>query len=260
MAKNAVVFSGRNGLDFNELRTGALRIPEVTLRIREAQAILDGLESESEGSVQRIDLMATIAADDEHFFRNIKLKSLLSAVVQVGLFDRFLKTQRRPDIMVGNSNGDSAMRVCSGEMSLRDLVVSSQALDTLRKASDKVVPLHPNLHTGLEAPLAAGAMPLLSGLSLTEYTAIGIQTRPDGSVTYSTLALSGMELRKLISSLHQDFEVSRFINIGPASTLRGSDYLALGLGEIESLDSIDLDPMLGWFWRSMRSQSVALAQ
>jgi hypothetical protein len=152
------------------------------------------------------------------------------------------------------------MRVCSGAISFRDLVVSSQALDTLKKAADKVIPLHPNLQSGFEVPLSAGAMPLLSGLSLTEYTAVGIQPKADGSMVYSALALSGLELRKLISSLHQDFEVSRFINIGPASTLRGSDYLALGSGEIESLDSIDLDPMLGWFWRSMRLQSVALAQ
>jgi hypothetical protein len=84
MTKNAVVFSGRNGLDFNDLRMGALRIPEVSLRLREAQAILDqnGIE---------IDLLNVITSDDEYFFRNIKLKSLMAAVVQVGLFDRYLK-------------------------------------------------------------------------------------------------------------------------------------------------------------------------
>jgi hypothetical protein len=259
MGKNAVVFSGGNGLDFSDLRTGVLRIPEVTLRIREAQRILDSIEAESEGTVQRVDLMATIASDDEAFFRNVKLKSLLAAVVQVGLFDRFLKSQKKPDIMVGNALGDSALKVCSGSLSFRELVQSSLALESLRKASDKVVPLHPQFQVGADAPLAAGSVPLLGGLSLTEYVAVRVQPRPDGSMASESLPLSAMELRRLISTLNQDFDVQRFINIGPASPLRGVDYLSLGTGDIESLDSIELDPLLSWFWRGVRSQAVAVS-
>jgi hypothetical protein len=244
MAKNAVVFSGRNGLDFMELRAGILRIPDVTIRIREAQAILDGMD------MPKMDLMGTIAGDDEHFFRNIKLKSLASAIVQVGLFDRYQKSQRKPEFLVGNSNGDSAMMVSAGLMSFRDMVERSQALDTLRpQSTEKVIALHP-----------IEATPLLSGLSLTEYQALRTQTDDTGAVHYAPVQAGTMELKKIVSALYQDHEVTRFVSIGPASALRGSDYRALGGGNIESLDSIELDPMLGWFWSNVRPQASALAQ
>lgn len=243
MAKNAVVFSGRNGLDFIELRGGALRIPEVSLRVREAQAILDKMD------VPSVDLLGTIGAEDELFFRNIQLKSLCAAIVQVGLFDRYLKTQKRPDYMVGNSNGDSAMLVCSGRQTFQQMVESSQALATIRTLEVVV-------------PMVAQAMPLLSGLSLTEYNALEGKpaTAPAGGIEYSPIPGSSMELKKLIGSLYQEQGVTRFISIGPASALRGSDYRIVGDGEIESVDSIDLDPMLGWYWRNVRPVAVALAQ
>lgn len=251
MTKNAVVFSGRNGLDFSELRSGVLRIPDVTIRIREAQKIIDA------GEGPKTDLIATVAADDEHFFRNIKLKSLASAIVQVGLFDRMMRTQRRPDYMVGNSNGDAAMLVCAGRMTFQELVEKSQALENLAAPQTQEAVA---VAAAVPIPMAFGATPLLSGLSLTEYSALKLETRPDGQIEYVPVAQHSMELRKIIASLHQDNGVDRFISIGPASALRGSDYRALGSGDVESLDSIDLDPMLGWFWRNVRPQASALAQ
>jgi hypothetical protein len=242
MAKNALVFSGRNGLDFHELRGGVVRIPEVTLRLREAQRILDNV-----ADVPKIDLLSIISSDDELFFRNIQLKSLVAAIVQVGLFDRYMKTQKRPDFMVGNSNGDSAMMVCAGRQSFQSMVESSQALATLRTAEVVV-------------PMVALAMPLLSGLSLTEYHALEMKLNESGMVEYKPVQGSSMELKKLVSSLHLEHGIARFVSIGPASALRGSDYRILGDGEIESLDSIDLDPMLGWFWRGVRPNAIALAQ
>ena len=44
----------------------------------------------------------------------------------------------RPDFMVGNSNGDSAMMVAAGLMTFEQMVRNSQALDTM-KPSEKVV-------------------------------------------------------------------------------------------------------------------------
>lgn len=247
MTKQALVFSGRNGLDFIELRSGVLRIPEVTARLREAQAIFDEAARAADSS--QIDLMSVLSSDDEFFFRNIQLKSLLAAIVQVGLFDRFLKTQKtllsKPHFMVGNSNGDSAMMVCSGRQTFREMIESSQAVQSHR-GSDVVV------------PLVASAAPLLSGLSLTEYHALEAKSSESG-MHYDTLANGSMEIKKLVASLHHDHGVSRFINIGPASALRGSDYRMIGDGEIETLDSIELDPLLGWFWRGVRPQAVALA-
>ena len=243
VAVSAVVFSGRNGLDFSELRMGVIRIPDVMTRIREAQRILDGLD------LPKIDLINVISAGDEAFFRNIKLKGLVAAVVQVGLFDRLMKTQgRKPDYMIGNSNGDSAMLVCSDLLSFHDLVANSEALVTLRP-SEKVTVL------GIEP------MPLLAGISLTEYRAIGAHHEEGGLIRYVPVRDGMMELKKMVASLHEELAVTRFINVGPASALRSLDYNMMGSDDIESLDSIELDPMLSWFWRGMRAQSTsALAQ
>jgi hypothetical protein len=246
---NALVFSGRNGLDFIDLRTSVLRIPEVTIRIRQAQDVLDTLD------LPKVDLFNVIASDDEAFFRNIKLKSLAAAVVQIGLFDRYVKNQRRPDFMVGNSNGDSAMLVCAGLMTFEDMVRGSQAVDTLKPQN--VIPLQ-----SATAPLelVVQAAPLLAGLSLTEFRAFeAVQT--ETGLKYVTTGEGAMDIKKIAANLHTERSVERFINIGPASAVRTSEYKAIS-EDIEAIDSIELDPMLGWFWsQAVRpSPSAAIAQ
>jgi hypothetical protein len=244
MAVTAVVFSGRNGLDFSELRAGVLRIPEVMGRIREAQKILDAL-----GAVH-VDLVNVISASDEYFFRNIKLKALAAAIVQVGLFDRLQKSQRRADYLIGISHGDSAMPVAAGQMTFEDLIKNSEALNTL-------------VETTLERTVASAAepLPLLAGISLHQYRAV--VRSGDIGATYAPVREGTLDLKKLISTLNEEFGVTRFITVGPASQLRALDYNQLGNDDIESLDSIELDPMLGWFWKTLRAHnlgSLALAQ
>ena len=241
---NAIVFSGRNGLDFSELRTSVLRIPEVTMRIRQAQTILDTLET------PKVDFFNVICSDDEHFFRNIKLKSLAAAVVQIGLFDRYVKNQRRPDFMIGNSNGDSAMLVCSGLMTFEDMVRGSQAVDTLKPQNV--------ISMASAEGLVLVPAPLLAGLSLTEFRALEA-TQTGAGLTYSVTGDGAMDIKKVVSALNSERGVERFVNIGPAAPIRGSDYKAIS-EDIESLDSIEVDPMLGWFWSSVRTSGIALAQ
>lgn len=238
----AVVFAGRNGLDFSELRSSVLRIPEVTVRIRQAQSVLDTLD------LPKVDLFNVISSDDEGFYRNIKLKSLAAAVVQIGLFDRMCKTQRRPEYMIGNSNGESAMLVCAGLQSFDEMVTAAMQPD-----APTSMPAQSNL-----LPMPGIAAPLLSGLSLTEFRAVeAIQT--EQGLIYGLLPESSMEIKKVAEALHQERGVNRFISIGPAAALRLSDYQDLGSEDVESLDSIEMDPMLGWFWKSLRPQGLALA-
>lgn len=275
-----VVFAGRNGLDFLELRLGTVRIPEVSLRIREAQRLLDGQESE------RIDLLGAIVADDESFFRNIKLKSLLSAIVQVGLYDRLLRSQRPPDVILGAANGDSALLVCAGQMTFEQMILESQAMQTLRPrlvavssnsgAERSEVPAHASAAPGLlpvpgmQAPLepipaliggeaqllselqGSSGLPSLTGLSLTEFRAF--LRSEDGAFT--ELGQATMDLRKLVSEIVEHQNVLRYINIGPAQTIQPVEYHqiadAVGADEVTVIDSIDLDPMLNWFWKQMR--------
>ncbi len=240
-----LVFSGRNGLDFSELRSSVLRIPEVTMRIRQAQTILDTLET------PKVDFFNVISADDDHFFRNIKLKSLAAAVVQIGLFDRYVKNQRRPDFMIGNSNGDSAMLVCAGLMTFEDMVRESQTGEASK--SPNVIPMNQSSEGLVLVPA-----PLLAGLSLTEFRALEA-TQTETGLSYSAIGEGAMDIKKIVAALHLERGVERFVNIGPAPVVRTADYKAVS-EDIESLDSIELDPMLGWFWNSVRSSGIALAQ
>ncbi|CAN5696841.1 hypothetical protein BH10BDE1_BH10BDE1_01760 [soil metagenome] len=259
-----VVFAGRNGLDFLELRLGAVRIPEVSLRIRDAQKILDALD------VERVDLLGSTITEDESFFRNIKIKSLLAAIVQVGLYERLLKSQRAPEILIGNSNGDSPLLVCAGQMTFEDMVKNSAALQTLqplppREAADGALaptsllaaaPL--GLLPGIQAPLttlsqqAMPTLPSLSGLSLTEFRAF--LRNDDGSM--SEVGQPVMDLKKLLTEVVEHQTISRFINVGPGAAINSNDYEAIGeaagADEVTVIDSIDLDPMLNWFWKQMR--------
>jgi hypothetical protein len=243
MTRAAVVFSGRNGLDRADLRNGVLRIPEVTMRLREAQSILDGLSE-----FPKVDILSLLTSDDEHFFRNIQLKSLVAAIVQVALFDRYLKTQARPQFFVGNSNGDSAMLVCSGKQTFLEMILRSPAVAANRAPSSEIV-----------VALATASLPVLSGLSLTEYHALESKVTEQGLV-YVAVPGDSMELRKLISSLFKEQGLSRFVNVGPSSALAEVEYREIGDGEIEAIDSIELDPLLGWFWRCHPLQALQLAQ
>ncbi|MDZ4083725.1 MAG: hypothetical protein U1E10_12360 [Bdellovibrionales bacterium] len=279
-----VVFAGRNGLDFLELRLGTVRIPEVSLRLREAQRILDGLD------VERIDLLGAIVTDDESFFRNIKIKSLLAAIVQVGLYDRLLKSQRPPEVLIGTSNGDSALMVCAGQMSFESMVVQSAAIQTLKprlqivpaaslngsaaasgdQKSPASLPFSQSMNLpipGMQVPLAPLpvaatpqdpsehsdlGLPSLAGLSLTEFRAF--MKSEDGTLV--ELGQPVMDLKKLVSEVVEHQGVTRYINLGPGTAIPANEYEQIaemtGADEVTIIDSIDLDPMLNWFWKQMR--------
>ncbi len=279
-----VVFAGRNGLDFLELRLGTVRIPEVSLRLREAQRILDGLD------VERIDLLGAIVTDDESFFRNIKISSLLAAIVQVGLYDRLLKSQRAPEVLIGSSNGDSALLVCAGQTTFESMVLESSAIHTLKPrlqivpssgaaststdqklgASQGGLPFAPSMNLpipGMQVPLsplpvpafqqepsgqADTGLPSLSGLSLTEFRAF--MKGEDGTMV--ELGQAVMDLKKLVSEVVEHQGVTRYINLGPGTAIPANEYEQIaemtGADEVTIIDSIDLDPMLNWFWKQMR--------
>src|SRR3954468_7812438 len=103
--RDALVFNGASNLDFQDIRTNVIRIPEVVVRIREAQKIWDSIATTS------LDLANFIASEDAVFLGHIKLKSFATAVVQVGLLDRYLKTHALPEYLVGAVNGDSPLMV-----------------------------------------------------------------------------------------------------------------------------------------------------
>jgi hypothetical protein len=238
MAQLAYVFAGRNGLDSIALRNNILRIPEVSIKIREAQAILDAQNLAS------VHLHTYIASSEATFARNIKLRSLAAAIVQVGLYERLARTNRKPDILLGNINGDSALAVAIGRLSFEQMICSSPALETLKPA------------LRLAAVDGVEPEPLLTGVCLTEYEAFAREDR-DGDSAFLSLKSGFMDIKKMMLALVESDEVRTFIHIGPEG-LACNELDFQGADDVEFLDSIELDPMLGWFWSAVRSDARVL--
>ena len=78
-------------------------------------------------------------------------------------------------------------------------------------------------------------------------------------LSYEILPETAMEMKRMIAYLHNENRVTRFVNVGPAAAIRPADIKSIGSDELESIDSIELDPMLSWFWPSVRVQAIALA-
>lgn len=240
MGQFAYVFAGRNGLDLSQVRNHVLRIPEVSLRVREAQSILDSLE------VPRASLIHHISSDDETYLRDIQMKSLSAAIVQVGLFDRLRKSPgRRPEILVGTVNGDSALATVIGRQSFADMIRRSAAVDT-QKPSPVLVEL-------LSLVSAVSPAPLLSGVELSEFEAVAFNAETQ---KFETIQSGQMDSQKLLRALVESRGVRGFVNIGPSGLVSRDVW---DLEEIEVVDSIELDPMLSWFWTAIRPEPQSLA-
>ena len=124
--KEAVVFGGQNSLDFYDVRLSVLRIPEVSLKIEEAQNIWDKSCGTS------FSFQHFLSCEDSIFFNNINLKALSLSVVQLGLMDRYERLFRKPQYLVGNTQNDSALMVASGKVTLSELIANSQACGLVR--------------------------------------------------------------------------------------------------------------------------------
>ena len=227
----SVIFNGLNSLDFQDVRSNVTRIPEVIKRIREAQTLWDDNQD------THFDLLNFICSDNKTFYSNIHLKSLASAVVQVGLYDRYLRFQKKPEFLVGNYNGDSVLKVATGEMTFAELVIKSAAV------------LNSDLQIHEAINKVPETEPILSGISLTEYAAFQWN---DEQGAFLKVTEGQMDISGIIHTIVEDHQVRKIVNIGPGNSLvtRSNDDLILE--EVQILESIDLDPMLSWFWTSMR--------
>jgi hypothetical protein len=260
--RNAVVFSNASGLDQFQIRTALVRIPEVVVRIREAQKVVDTVLSRN--GLNSPDLFNSIFAEDVTFATSSfgELKALLRAIVQVALFDRYLKSQRHPDYLIGSTAKDSALLVSAGQRSFYSLVEESDFVVSLLQEDRVVVPLRAEAlapavvsDTVPSAGVKYRVLPMAAGLK-------GFKTFgsvEEGEVEGESTPLESTDLHELLSALHAQSQsaLNRVISIGPASGLLsfdvlGVDCMNIGADGVEVLDSIEIDPMLSWFWSSLR--------
>lgn len=234
--REALVFNGASNLDFQEIRTNVVRIPEVVQRIREAQEIWDKV------SMIPLDLANFIGSEDDVFLSHIKLKSFATAVVQVGLLDRYLKTHKMPEYVLGAINGDSPMKVAIGLMTFFELVSESAACSTSR-------------HQQKQPVTNALDLPILAGVQLAEHAVFLRNTEG----VYERQASEVREVERMLVELVDNHDVTKLVMVGPGNSISGKKILDLTARDIQVLESIDLDPMLSWFWSNLRENRLAIA-
>lgn len=232
--RDALVFNGASNLDFQDIRANVIRIPEVVSRIREAQKIWDTVAE------QPLDLANFIGSEDSVFLGNIKLKSFATAVVQVGLLDRYLKSHKLPEYVLGVINGDSPMKVAMGKQTFFDFVAESPAVGAKPEPKLKLVP---------------GELPVLAGVQLTEFALFkrGVDSQ------YERLATEAREAERMVVQMVDEHEVNRLIMVGPGNAIFGCRLMDLTTRDVQVLESIDLDPMLSWFWSHLKENRLAIA-
>jgi len=233
--RDALVFNGASNLDFQDIRTNVIRIPEVVMRIREAQQIWDSLATTS------LDLANFIASEDSVFLGHIKLKAFATAVVQVGLLDRYLKSNKLPEYVVGTINGDSPLLVALGKITFQEMVEQSSAVTGV---------------AGRPVPAASGGfeLPVLAGVQLCEY---GIFRRNEKG-DFHRQNSDSREIERMLVELAEENDVTKLALIGPGNTI-SKRIQDLTSREIQVLESIDMDPMLSWFWSNLRADRLAVA-
>jgi len=221
-----LLFSGRRGLDDFSIRASILRIPEVSRKINHAQNII---EKAGGKNPSQLDLISYLLSSDQEFESKTKLKSLLTSIVQIGLFDRFVKYRSRPHFLIGQLNETSAMKVCADKQSFSDLIYESDFFKELQ-----------NIKTISPQPL------FLSGNPLEEYGTFAWNT--DGF--YQTIESPSKEASILVAELFNENKIQQCIHIGPHYQFRLTEFEKWGLDSIPSMSSIDLDPILNSFWRT----------
>lgn len=235
---DAVVFNGMNTLDFDETRWKVARIPEVAQRLREAQEIWDA------ANLEHFDFLNFLLSDDSTYLRCLNYKSLATAIVQVGLYDRYIKQFQKPEFLVGNSNGDSTVKVAIGEINFKELILSSRAAKNSMTAQPMVAP------TGLPNGLGGGL--ILAGVSLTEYSAYK-NSVVDGMGKFEVLNYDKMNVVSIVQRLIDEAGVTSLVSVGPGNQIVARLQQEMALSDVQFSESIAVDPMLSWFWRDVNA-------
>ena len=160
------------------------------------------------------------------------------------LFKKKKKKFGRPEFLVGSIKEESPLRVCAGQVHFEDMVLNSQAV-------------RPSLKNLL--PLQHSNEVILSGISLNEF---GVLRQLSGAQTsYENLECDKLDLHKVIIELIDKYGAKKFINIGPGHILMNPFRCDLALHDVQFLDSLEVDPMLSWFWSELSAhEPTAVAQ
>ncbi len=236
--KSCLVFSGQSSLDFCDVRMSIVRIPEVLTKLKELQENWDILFKDSIFSV-----LNYTSIEDKIFHQNKDLKNLIKSAIQAGLYERHIKSVHKHQYIVGPKNKDSALQIALGTMSVRDLVFSY-----FEKEQDKKAP----------SAAASSLTTQLIGESMTIYCAYQWS---EENLAFEEIEMEETSERAVYEKLAEDKGVRRYVNIGPGNEGLYQWYNEMAQRDFQYVESIDIDPMLSWFWQDLKEvELIAAAQ
>ncbi|MCB0414267.1 MAG: hypothetical protein KDD50_08035 [Bdellovibrionales bacterium] len=208
----ALIISEFHFLEFEEIRMNAIRIPEVLFRIREAQELWCRF------NVSDLDLQNYLVSGDDQFFANEKLKSLISRIVLKGFYDRLKKSEG----VVGEYFYDE--QLTSFVDCIDDEVLYRGHIADLMFEIKKQGPL---------SPCQRARVPhFVYGQTI------------DGKLNPSSEKIA---LPDLVEWTHDQKGYRQFLLLGP-SLLKEHLKMTFSMREFSFVDSVEIDPMLSWFW------------
>ncbi len=222
MAKS-VLLTEIDALNRLQVRRDVSRIPEVSLRIREAQSVADQLLGDNAPL-----LIQSMLNEDQDFKGSGKISQVLWAAAQLGLWDRFLKTQRIPRFVVCKSENQALVRVMNGEIRFAGWITEFLQNESASATS--------------------------FGEASGENAFLVIELRKDerdGSPASEVKFASG-DLATSVQFCLDEFKVVQCVRVGFETE---SNDLSMDLPFRERFDivnSIELDPLLTWFMNQHR--------
>lgn len=234
-----ILFSGNETLHSLETRAAMLRIPEVSARLRSAQPYMDALSSRAPL------LVSYMLVENEWFDRESELQSILVALVQLGLLDRFTKTNQLPKYFIGPRGNDSVLKLVNGASGIGDWLINTSWSQKQRALqNESAQPIHHSHVLPIGASAASGAS-LSRGISQTELELISVHSQ-DGVMRSESL-LTSADVCQMIRHLSEKEGVNQIINVGPSHALTDRIQGSPLRETLRIVDSIELDPLLTWF-------------
>ena len=218
-----LVFTGRGGIDLSDFRWQLLRVPEVSLVLKEAQAYLEQM------GVQDKDLVSFILGDANSYLSGGLWRELASKLMQIGLYRRYCKNSSRPQFVIGDSGVFSATAVCLEQQTLQEFVGTFVQELERRSQEEK------------SSEFLVGHR--LETAKVYEYQ--------QGEYVVTS---EGKETAGLLENIRKDHLVDQVITVGSAGPLsvfnQGQD--------VGIVESVVIDPLLGWMLPYLRTSSTAV--
>lgn len=212
---SVLIFSGRSAIDEQEFRWQMLRVPEVSMVLKEAQNHLDQVLEDTK------DLAALMMSENDIYLSSQLWREFLSQIVQVGLYNRYTKLAPAPRFVVGKSNSLSALNACFLSVSITELV--ENFVDKMDETTEK---------TSSQGFLVGQSMENIKAYEVTEQQLITLSENKQVSL--------------LLGDIAKDHLLDHVVSVGtmakPTSSMHyESEDLAI-------TESVSMDPMLSWLW------------